>query len=179
MPLIPGSSCRRIVTKQGVHPNHHILSTLTLQMGFVGKNMIPWVCLNASVGVLLFETYTTSLKYLKTQHRNPHHPAAGKQRKRSPFEYKDAFLAGGIAGAVQSSLSIPLSNIQKTLTNRVDLADAGLLRRINGVLPEGNLAVKARFLYKEAKMHVVRDRKTSRFRNTAVSQDSPHPPKPN
>ena len=100
--------------------------------------MIPWIALNAGVGVLLFESYNLSRRIL----------AAGS------FEYSDAFIGGTIAGVFQTLLSVPLANIQKSLSNVADLREKNMVEAIKGVLPK---EAKLKFLYQDVKMHVVRD----------------------
>ncbi|KAJ3397576.1 hypothetical protein HDU92_006371 [Lobulomyces angularis] len=69
----------------------------------IGRNMLPLMLANAFVGAVLFNVYAITSDFLEFTYG---------------FQYKNAFAGGFLGGFFQSFLSVPLDNIQRSISGK-------------------------------------------------------------
>ena len=120
----------------------------TRREGFniVKLNVLPLLLLNSTIGMVLFNTYTISLHYLKSVQHSLLNP----------------FACGFFAGTTQAIIANPLYRIQKSLskTAHADNRRTGVLKlyleTYHNNLPKGGLE-KLRYLYKGISYNLLKD----------------------
>ncbi|KAH8928037.1 hypothetical protein BT69DRAFT_1293652 [Atractiella rhizophila] len=97
------TAVQRLAEDQGKDVSLGTVRSLWRKEGwkFVPRHLLPPIVVNTAIGLVLFGTYTSSTTYLSTL------------TSLSPTT--TAFLSGGLAGACQSLISIPIDNVRTHL----------------------------------------------------------------